>query len=310
MAELDAPVSPGRSHQPAPRMARRPIAFVLSGGGSQGSFEVGVLRYSRRRRPARRSWWVRRSVRSSRCWRRATTRRRVDGRSTMEAIWRSAFEPRHVADRAVARQVAAQANWASEPAVARRACARQSSAGRLADARRGRGIHPRRTEHWSTGRDAGEVAAEHGPVRTIVEGRCPWRMQASGLTLRGGGESESGELHYLTSTAPRTHAMRPLMSNCPVHDAVLRLRRFLPPAYPAGREHPDGACVILRSLAQSAAPVTSSPWSRRRPVDSWMIGDRGRSTRPPGLGGYRPDETLRKEIDPPRLGSASDGDRP
>src|SRR3954451_18037477 len=27
------------------RMARRPIAFVLSGGGSQGSFEVGVLRY-------------------------------------------------------------------------------------------------------------------------------------------------------------------------------------------------------------------------------------------------------------------------
>ena len=27
------------------RMARRPIAFVLSGGGSQGSFEVGVLRF-------------------------------------------------------------------------------------------------------------------------------------------------------------------------------------------------------------------------------------------------------------------------
>ncbi len=27
------------------RLARRPIAFVLSGGGSQGSFEVGVLRY-------------------------------------------------------------------------------------------------------------------------------------------------------------------------------------------------------------------------------------------------------------------------
>ena len=27
------------------RMARRPIAFVMSGGGSQGSFEAGVLRF-------------------------------------------------------------------------------------------------------------------------------------------------------------------------------------------------------------------------------------------------------------------------
>ena len=47
MAELDVARLGARRRERtcAVGMARRPIAFVLSGGGSQGSFEVGVLRY-------------------------------------------------------------------------------------------------------------------------------------------------------------------------------------------------------------------------------------------------------------------------
>lgn len=303
------------------RMARSPIAFVLSGGGSQGSFEVGVLRYLYDDLGLRPAILVGSSVGAIIAAKlaegddEATGRRAID---ELEDIWRGLESNRDMwLTEPWLDKLRAQATWASE-------------------------LRGRAGEHGSVGSQARVVMRMLGeivrnppetdgtvealraamraksllsmePVRGIVEQKLsPELMQQSGLTLRVGAVGlESGELRYVDQHG-QMYARDgerldvPLVS---VHDAVLASASIpvvFPPKAMGGEHYVDGGVREILPLALAFnglgaghifAVVASAPG-----VDRWDdAGDRGLFDIARRVSAdIGPDETLRKEIDPPR----------
>ncbi len=303
------------------RMARRPIAFVLSGGGSQGSFEVGVLRYLYDDLGLRPSILVGSSVGAIMAAKlaegddEATGRRAID---ELESIWRG-LRSNH--DMWVTEpwldKLRMQVNWASE--LRGRAGEHGTAGSQARVVMRMLGEIVRNPPETDGTVDAlrGALKAKSllsmGPVRTIVEQRLsPELMQASGLTLRVGAVSlESGELRYVDQHGHLHARDDALLPGEPVsvHDAVLASASIpvvFPPTPMAGEHYVDGGVREILPLALAFnglgaghifAVVASAPG-----VDAWGdASDRGlfeiarRVTADIG-----PDETLRKEINPPR----------
>lgn len=303
------------------RMARRPIAFVLSGGGSQGSFEVGVLRYLYDDLGLRPSILVGSSVGAIIAAKLAegddeqTGRRAID---ELESIWRGLRSNRDMwLTEPWLDKLRAQANWASE--LRGRAGEHGTAGSQARIVMRMLGEIVRNPPETDGTVDAlrGALKAKSllsmGPVRAIVEQQLsPERMQASGLTLRVGAVSlESGELRYVDEHG-RLHARddtRLETDPVSVHDAVLASASIpvvFPPVPMAGEHYVDGGVREILPLALAFnglgaghifAVVASTPG-----VEPWGdASDRGlfeiarRVTADIG-----PDETLRKEIQPPR----------
>ena len=303
------------------RMARSPIAFVLSGGGSQGSFEVGVLRYLYDDLGLRPAILVGSSVGAIIAAKLAEGEDDETGRhpiDELEEIWRGLKSNGDMwLTEPWLDKLRSQATWASD-------------------------LRGRAGEHGSSGSQArvvmrmlGEIVrnppATDGtvealraamraksllsmePVQAIVETRLsPELMQRSGLTLRVGAVSlESGELRYIDQHG-QIYARdgEPLdVPVVPVHDAVLA-SASIPVVFPPkvlGNEHyVDGGVREILPLALAFnglgaghifAVVASAPG-----VDPWTdAGDRGLFEIARRVSAdIGPDETLRKEIDPPR----------
>lgn len=303
------------------RMARSPVAFVLSGGGSQGSFEVGVLRYLYDDLGLRPAILVGSSVGAIIAAKLAegddeeTGRRAID---ELEDIWRGLKSNRDMwLTEPWLDKLRAQATWASE-------------------------LRGRAGEHGSVGSQARVVMRMLGeivrnppetdgtvealraamraksllsmePVRGIVEQKLsPELMQQSGLTLRVGAVGlESGELRYIDQHG-QMYARDGEQLDVPkvsVHDAVLASASipvvFAPKAM-GGEHYVDGGVREILPLALAFnglgaghifAVVASAPG-----VDRWDdAGDRGLFDIARRVSAdIGPDETLRKEINPPR----------
>ena len=313
------------------RLARRPIAFVLSGGGSQGSFEVGVLRYLYDDLNVRPAILVGSSVGAIIAAKLAEGDDEESGTRAideLEDIWRGLASNSDMwLTEPWLDKLRSQVTWASE-------------------------LRGRAGEHGTVGSQARVVMRMLGeivrnppeadgtvdalrqamraksllrmdPVRAIVEGSIdPARVAASGLTLRVGAVSlESGELHYVDELGRMSQRDGTPIDREPVslHDAVLASASIpvvFPPTRVGDETYVDGGVreILPLSLAFGRlgaghifAVVASAPG-----VDEWAdASDRGlfdiarRVTADIG-----PDEILRKEIDPPRgWGRPRDGDR-
>lgn len=303
------------------RMARRPIAFVLSGGGSQGSFEVGVLRFLYDGLGLRPSILVGSSVGAIMAAKLAEGDDEESGRRAIddiEAIWRGLRSNHDMwLTEPWLDKLRMQVNWASE--LRGRAGEHGTAGSQARVVMRMLGEIVRNPPETDGTVDAlrGALKAKSllsmKPVRAIVEQQLsPALMQASGLTLRVGAVSlETGELRYIDEHG-RLHARDDtLLPGDPVsvHDAVLASASIpvvFPPTAMAGEHYVDGGVREILPLALAFnglgaghifAVVASAPG-----VDEWSdAGDRGlfeiarRVTADIG-----PDETLRKEINPPR----------
>jgi NTE family protein len=303
------------------RLARQPVAFVLSGGGSQGSFEVGVLRYLYDDLKVRPAILVGSSVGAIIAAKLAegddeeTGRRAID---EVEAVFRGL---RTNSDFWLTEpwldKLRSQVEWASE-------------------------LRGRAGEHGTAGSQArvvmrmlsevvrnppetdGTVDAlrqslraksllRMDPVRSTVERLLdPERIAGSGLTLRVGTVSlRSGELHYVDEHGCMYQRDGTPLDREPVSitDAVLASASIpvvFPPTELGGDVYVDGGVreILPLSLAFTRlgaghifAVVASAPgvdeWTD--PTDRGLLEIARRVSADIG-----PDEILRKEIDPPR----------
>jgi NTE family protein len=303
------------------RMARSPIAFAMSGGGSQGSFETGVLRYlydDLRLRPAILCGSSVGSIIAAKLAEgddEETGRRAID---ETEQIWRGL---RSNDDMWLAEpwleKLRSQANWASE---LRERAAENGTAGSqarvvlrmLSEVVR----NPPETDGTLDAlRQAMRARSllSMEPVRRLVETHIdPDRIAASGITLRIGAVGlESGELRYVTERGElQTRDGDPLdQPPVPLTEAVLAsasIPLVFPPTRLNDEHYVDGGVreILPLELAFNRlgaghifAVVASTPGVGRIPD----VGDKGllelarRVT-----ADIVPDETLRKEISPPR----------
>jgi predicted acylesterase/phospholipase RssA len=303
------------------RMARSPIAFAMSGGGSQGSFEVGVLRFLYDDLGFRPAILCGSSVGSIIAAKLAegddetTGRRAID---EVEAIWRSleSNDDMWLAEPWL-EKLRAQTKWASE---LRERAAEHGTAGSqarvvlrmLSEVVR----HPPETDGTLDAlRQALKARSllSSEPVRDLVERNIrPERISASGITLRMGAVGlESGELRYVTERGDLVSRVgEPIgQPRVPIVDAVLAsasIPLVFPPTRLNDEHYVDGGVreILPLELAFNRlgaghifAVVASAPGVE--PIAS--VADRGlldlarRVT-----ADIVPDETLRKEIDPPR----------
>lgn len=233
------------------RFARQPVAFVISGGGSQGSFEVGVLRFLYDELRVRPSIVCGISVGAIIAAKLAegddpaTGRRAID---EVEAIWRGL---RSNDDLWTAQpwleKLHAQVSWASS---LRSRAGEQGTAGsqaRVVLRMLGEVVrHPPEADGTLEAlRQAmrAQSLMSSDPVRRMVEEHVdPERVAASGIRLRVGAVSlESGVLRYVTEAgALHSRSDRPLeAAPVPLHDAVLA-SAAIPVVYPPvrlGEEH-------------------------------------------------------------------------
>jgi NTE family protein len=303
------------------RMARSPIAFAMSGGGSQGSFETGVLRFlydDLKLRPAILCGSSVGSIIAAKLAEGddpATGRRAID---ETEAIWRGL---RSNDDMWLAEpwleKLRSQANWAAE---LRGRAAENGAAGSqarvvlrmLSEVVR----HPPETDGTLDAlRQAMRARSllSMAPVRELVETHIdPERVAASGITLRVGAVGlESGDLRYITETGEmHSRGGDPIgQPPVPLTEAVLAsasIPLVFPPTRLNDEHYVDGGVreILPLELAFNRlgaghifAVVASTPGVERIPD----VGDKGllelarRVT-----ADIVPDETLRKEISPPR----------
>ncbi len=233
------------------RFARQPVAFVISGGGSQGSFEVGVLRFlydELRIRPAILcgiSVGALIAAKLAEGDEPATGRRAID---EVEEIWRGL---RSNDDMWIAEpwleKLHSQVSWASSLRVR---AAEQGTAGsqaRVVLRMLGEVVrHPPEADGTLEAlRQAmrAQSLMSSEPVRRLVEARIdPARVAASGIRLRIGAVSlESGSLRYVTETgALHSRSDRPLaVAPVPLTDAVVA-SASIPVVFPPvrlGEEH-------------------------------------------------------------------------
>ena len=303
------------------RMARSPIAFVLSGGGSQGSFEVGVLRYLYDDLGLRPAILVGSSVGAIIAAKLAegddeeTGRRAID---ELEAIWRGLESNRDMwLTEPWLDKLRAQATWASSLRGRAGEHGTAGSQARVVMRMLGEIVrNPPETDGTVEALRAAMRAKSllnMDPVRGIVEEKLsPELMQQSGLTLRVGAVSlESGELRYIDQHG-RLYARDGTeldVDPVSVHDAVLASASIpvvFPPKFMGGEHYVDGGVREILPLALAFnglgaghifAVVASAPG-----VDAWGdASDRGLFDIARRVSAdIGPDETLRKEIDPPR----------
>ncbi len=303
------------------RMARRPVAFVLSGGGSQGSFEVGVLRFLYDDLGLRPSILVGSSVGAIMAAKLAegedeeTGRRPIDD---LEAIWRGLKTNRDMwLTEPWLDKLRSQATWASE---LRGRAGEHGSAGsqaRVVMRMLGEIVrHPPAADGTVEALRAALRAKSllnMDPVRQIVaEHVSPELMQQSGLTLRVGAVSlETGDLRYIDEHGKfyDRGGERLDVDPVPVLDAVLASASIpvvFPPIALGGEHYVDGGVREILPLALAFnglgaghifAVVASAPG-----VDPWAdAGDRGLLEIARRVSAdIAPDETLLKEINPPR----------
>jgi predicted acylesterase/phospholipase RssA len=303
------------------RVARSPIAFAMSGGGSQGSFETGVLRFlydDLRIRPAILCGSSVGSIIAAKLAEgddAESGRRAIDD---IEDIWRGL---RSNNDMWLAEpwleKLRSQANWASE---LRGRAAENGTAGSqarvvlrmLSEVVR----HPPETDGTLDAlRQAMRARSllSMQPVRELVETHIdPERVAASGLLLRIGAVGlESGELRYITERGElQSRDGDPLdQPRVPLTEAILAsasIPLVFPPTRLNDENYVDGGVreILPLELAFNRlgaghifAVVASTPGVDRIPD----TGDKGllelarRVT-----ADIVPDETLRKEISPPR----------
>ena len=303
------------------RMARSPIAFAMSGGGSQGSFETGVLRFLYDDLRVRPAILCGSSVGSIIAAKLAegddpeTGRRAIDA---IEEIWRGL---RSNNDMWLAEpwleKLRSQANWASE---LRGRAAENGTAGSqarvvlrmLSEVVR----HPPETDGTLDAlRQAMRAKSllSMEPVRHLVETHIdPERIAASGIVLRIGAVGlESGELRYVTERGELQSRDGEPLDQPPVAltEAILAsasIPLVFPPTRLNDEHYVDGGVreILPLELAFNRlgaghifAVVASTPGVERAPD----MGNKGllelarRVT-----ADIVPDETLRKEINPPR----------
>jgi NTE family protein len=303
------------------RMARSPIAFAISGGGSQGSFETGVLRYLYDDLQLRPAILCGSSVGSIIAAKLAegddpsTGRRAID---EAEAIWRGL---RSNDDMWLAEpwleKLRSQANWAAE---LRGRAAENGTAGSQARVVMRMLSEVVRNPPETDGTlDALRQAMRArsllsmAPVRRLVEQHIdPERVAASGIILRIGAVGlESGELRYVTEHGELLTRDGDPLGRDPVSltEAVLAsasIPLVFPPTRLGDEHYVDGGVreILPLELAFNRlgaghifAVVASTPGVEPIPD----VGDKGlldlarRVT-----ADIVPDETLRKEISPPR----------
>ena len=305
------------------RMARRPIAFVMSGGGSQGSFEAGVLRFLYDDLGLRPSILVGSSVGAIIAAKLAegddeeTGRRAID---EVEAIWRGL---RTNADMWVMEpwleKLRSQVTWASGLRGRTGAGAQSAESNQARVILRLLGELVRNPPQTDGTIDALRAALKARslvsmePIRELVERELrPERIAGSGMTLRVGAVSlESGELRYVDGDGrlyerDGTPLDRPRVR---VQDAVLAsasIPVMYPPTELGGEYYVDGGVREILPLAlafnQLGAGHIFAVVASKPGVEPWHdSGDRGLFELARRVSvDIAPDETLRKEIDPPR----------
>lgn len=303
------------------RLARSPICFALSGGGSQGSFQCGVLRYLYDDLKVRPKILVGSSVGAIIAAKLAegddpeTGRRAIDD---VEAIWRGL---RSNDDMWLTEpwldKLRSQVSWASE--LRGRAAEHGTSGSQARVIVRMLGEVVRRLPESDGTIDALRQAMRarsllsSEPVRRLLEEHVDVeRVVSSGITLRVGTVSlESGELRYVTERGemlardgtPIEHDPVPLI------DAVMASAAIpvvFPPVQLGDEHYVDGGVreILPLELAfnhlgaghifavvASAVGVDPMPDAGTRglfDIARRVAADIG------------PDETLRKEMDPPR----------
>jgi predicted acylesterase/phospholipase RssA len=303
------------------RLARRPVAFGISGGGSQGSFEAGVLRFLYDDLGFRPAILVGSSVGAIIAAKLAegddpaTGRRAIDD---VEAIWRGL---RSNDDMWLAEpwleKLRSQVSWASE---LRGRAAEHGTAGSQARVVvRMLGEVVRRLPESDGTIDALRQATrarsllDSSPVRRLLEQNVdPERVAASGIMLRVGTVSlESGQLRYVTERGEMLARDGAALDVPPVPllDAVMASASIPVVFAPTrlGDEHyVDGGVreILPLELAFNHlgaghifAIVASAPGVDPMP-DAGQRGllDVARRV----AADIGPDETLRKEMNPPR----------
>lgn len=303
------------------RLARSPICFGLSGGGSQGSFQAGVLRYLYDGLGVRPSILVGSSVGAINAAKLAegddpeTGRRAID---EVEAIWRGLRSNEDMwLSEPWLDKLRSQVSWASE--LRGRAAEHGTSGSQARVIVRMLGEVVRRLPESDGTIDALRQAMRaksllsSAPVRKLLEAHVdPERVAASGITLRVGTVSlESGELRYVTGGGevlardgtPIDHEPVPLL------DAVMASASIpvvFPPTQLGDEHYVDGGVreILPLELAfnhlgaghifavvASAVGVDPMPDAGER-----GLFDLARRV----AADIGPDETLRKEMDPPR----------
>jgi NTE family protein len=303
------------------RMARRPVAFVLSGGGSQGSFEVGVLRYLYDGLGIEPAILVGSSVGAIIAAKLAegidaeTGARPIDD---LEDIWRGL---RSNSDMWLTEpwldKLRSQVAWASD--LRGRAGEHGTAGSQARVVMRMLGEIVRNPPEADGTVDALRQAMKAksllrmDPVRRIVETHIdPEKIRRSGLALRVGAVSlERGELRYVDERGRMTERDgAPVgVDPVPLRDAVLASAAIpvvFPPIELGGEHYVDGGVREILPLALAFnglgaghifAVVASAPG-----VDPWDdAGDRGLLEIARRVSAdIGPDEILRKEIEPPR----------
>ncbi|MGZ8761744.1 MAG: patatin-like phospholipase family protein [Acidimicrobiia bacterium] len=303
------------------RFARQPIAFALSGGGSQGSFEVGVLRYLYDDLKVRPAILCGSSVGAIIAAKLAegddegTGRRAIDD---LEDIWRGL---RGNDDMWLSEpwldKLRSQAAWASS--LRGRAGENGTAGSQTRVVLRMLGELVRNPPEADGTIDALRQAMRAksllrmDPVRSIIDSRLdPDRIVASGIALRVGAVSlETGELRYFTETGEVcSRDGSPLdVPAVPLREAVLAsasIPVIFPPTELNGENFVDGGVreILPLELAFSRlgaghifAVVASALGVEA--VDDY--GDRGLLDVARRVASdIGPDETLRKEMTPPR----------
>lgn len=303
------------------RFARQPVAFAVSGGGSQGSFETGALRFLYDELGVRPSIICGSSVGAVIAAKLAegddpdTGRRAID---ELEAIWRRL---RTNDDMWVAEpwldKLRAHGAWAS--AMRDRAGERGTTGSQTRVVMRMLSEIVRNPPEADGTLDAlrqslrAKSLLSMSPVREIVEAEIdPTLIGQSGIALRIGAVSlESGVLRYITETGSVcSRDGTPLdVDAVSLHDAVLAsasIPVIFPPTELAGEHYVDGGVreilpleLAIESLGARHvfAVVASTPG-----VDEIIdIGERGLFDIARRVASdIGPDETLRKEMHPPR----------
>jgi predicted acylesterase/phospholipase RssA len=303
------------------RTARSPIAFALSGGGSQGSFEAGALRFLYDDLKIKPSIICGSSVGSIIAAKLAegddeeTGRRAID---EIDDIWRGlkSNDDMWVAEPWL-EKLRSQATWAAE---LRERAGENGTAGSqarvvlrmLSEVVR----HPPETDGTLDAlRQALKARSllSNAPVRNLVETHIdPDRIAASGIVLRIGAVAlESGELRYVTEHGDVVNRDGDPIDHpkVPVTEAVIAsasIPLVFPPTRLGDEHYVDGGVreILPLELAFNKlgaghifAVVASTPGVERVPdmKDKGLLDLARRVT-----ADIVPDETLRKEISPPR----------